>query len=225
MTGNRFIRPLRAHPRLFISVAVALLTAFLLPAEWRSGTRTIVALDIGALLFLGLSWTMMANAGAETMRRRAALMDEGQITILVLTAGAALFSLTTVAIELHGLKDLQGMETVYRVGLAGVTILSAWFMTHTMFALHYAHGYYSDADPAPDKRSDVGGLEFPGDDGEPDYWDFLYFSFVIGMTFQTSDVGISGRRLRRLTLGHSVLAFFFNTVILALSINIMAGLL
>jgi uncharacterized membrane protein len=123
------------------------------------------------------------------------------------------------------MKDLQGTAIVYRVGLAGLTILCSWFMTHTMFALHYAHGYYSVADPAEDERSDVGGLEFPGDCHEPDYWDFLYFSFVIGMTFQTSDVAISRRKLRRLTLGHSILAFFFNTVILALSINIMAGLL
>jgi len=168
---------------------------------------------------------MMMNATADHMRRRAAMQDEGQVTILILTAGAAIFSLVTVAIELHGLKDLQGMDTVYRVGLAALTILCSWFMTHTMFALHYAHGYYSDADPAGDRRSDVGGLDFSGDDGEPDYWDFLYFSFVIGMTFQTSDTAISSRRMRRLTLGHSILAFFFNTVILALSINIMAGLL
>jgi len=225
MIRNRFIRQFRAHPRLLISVAIALIVYLLQPAEWREGTRRIVALDIGALNFLILSWTMMVNATADRMRRRAARQDEGQLTILVLTAGAAIFSLVTVATELHGLKDLQGTDAFYRVGLAALTILCAWFMTHTMFALHYAHGYYSDSDPTDDKHSDVGGLDFPGDNGAPDYWDFLYFSFVIGMTFQTSDTAISSRALRRLTLGHSILAFFFNTVILALSINIMAGLL
>jgi len=222
--ANPLSRQLRARPRLLISVAVALLAFLLLPDSLRNSTRTIMALDIGALLFLGLSWTMMLGATADHMRQRAALQDEGQITILALTAGGALFSLATVAIELRGLKDLQGIDTLYRVGLAALTILCAWFMTHTMFALHYAHGYYSDADPAQDKRRDAGGLEFPGEEA-PDYWDFLYFAFVIGMTFQTSDVGISSRRLRRQTLGHAILAFFFNTVILALSINIMAGLL
>lgn len=225
MTGNRFIRQFRAHPRLLISVVIALIVHTILPAEWRSGTRTIIALDCGGITFLALSWSMMVNATADNMRLRAAFQDEGQITILVLTAGAALFSLVTVAIELHGLKDLQGADAGYRVGLAALTILCSWFVTNTMFALHYAHGYYTDADPSDGKQVDVGGLDFPGDDGKPDYWDFLYFAFVIGMTFQTSDVGISRRTLRRLTLGHSILAFFFNTVILALSINIMAGLL
>jgi len=224
MSANRLFRQLRARPRLLTSVALALLAYLLLPESLRSSTRIIIGLDIGALLFLGLSWGMMINGTARHMRLRAALQDEGRITILVLTAGGALFSLATVAIELHGLKDLQGMDAAYRVGLAALTILCAWFMTHTMFALHYAHGYYSDADPTKDRHSDVGGLEFPGGE-EPDYWDFLYFAFVIGMTFQTSDVGISSRRLRRQTLGHAILAFFFNTVILALSINIMAGLL
>lgn len=222
---NRVFRQLQAHPRLVISVIVGLIIELLLPADWRSGTRTIIALDIGALTFLGLSWTMMANATADHMRQRATLQDEGRITILVLTAGAAIFSLATVAIELHGLKDLQGSDILYRAGLAAATILCSWFVTHTIFALHYAHGYYSDDDPSDNKHSDVGGLDFPGDNGEPDYWDFLYFSFVIGMTFQTSDTEISSRKLRRLTLAHSILAFFFNTVILALSINIMAGLL
>lgn len=225
MIRNPFIRQIRAHPRLLISVIVAVLTGLLLPAAWRGSTRSIIALDVGGIIFLASTWTMMLNATADRMRRRAALQDEGQITILVLTGGAALFSLATVAIELHGLKDLQGLEAFYRVGLAGLTILCAWFVTHTMFALHYAHGYYSDSDPRDGKHTDVGGLDFPGIEGDPDYWDFLYFAFVIGMTFQTSDTAISRRPLRRLTLGHSILAFFFNTVILALTINIMAGLL
>lgn len=225
MTGNRFTRPLRAYSRLLISVAAAFIALLLLPAAWREGTRQILALDTGALIFLILSWTMMLNATPDQMRRRAALMDAGRLTILLLTTGAALFSLVTVALELHGLKDMQGADVAWRVGLAALTILCSWFMTHTMFALHYAHGYYSDLDPDDHKHSDVGGLDFPGEGKEPDYWDFLYFSFVIGMTFQTSDTAISSRSLRRQTLGHSILAFFFNTVILALSINIMAGLL
>lgn len=225
MIRNRFLRQIRAHPRLLAAAITAALSSLLLPADWRASTRDIVALDIGGVMFLGLSWTMMLNAGADRMRRRAALQDEGQITILVLTAGAALFSLATVATELHGLKDLQGMAAATRVGLAAFTILCAWFVTHTIFALHYAHGYYSDSNRKDDTHTDCGGLDFPGGDGAPDYWDFLYFSFVIGMTFQTSDTTISRRALRRLALGHSILAFFFNTVILALTINILAGLL
>jgi uncharacterized membrane protein len=224
MIGTVFVRPLRAHPRLAIAVAISLIAALLLPAEWRRTTRAIVSLDAGGVVFLVLSWIMMANSTADRMRERAAMQDDGRVVVLLLTAGAALFSLATVAIELHGLKEMNLSASLDHIGLVAGTIVCAWLATHTMFAVHYAHCYYSDADPAIDKQADVGGLEFPGCP-QPDYWDFLYFSFVIGMTCQTSDVAISGRRLRRQALGHGVLSFFFNTVILALSINIAAGLL
>jgi uncharacterized membrane protein len=218
------LRQLHARPRTVIGVAVALVLAPLMPADWPATTRIILALDAGGLVFLVSSWVMMARSTERHMRLRAALQDEGQLVVLALTAGAALFSLVTVALELHGLKDLPSDRTLGHVGLAAATILCSWFVTHTMFALHYAHGFYLDPAPGDGKQAHMGGLDIPGCP-RPDYWDFLYFSFTIGMTFQTSDVQITSRSLRRQTLAHGVLSFFFNTVILALSVNIAAGLL
>jgi uncharacterized membrane protein len=100
-------------------------------------------------------------------------------------------------------------------------VVASWTVTHTVFALHYAHHYYGDG-PAPGADDDRGGLAFPGEE-PPDYWDFLYFSFVVGMTCQVSDVQVTSRAMRRMTLMHGVLSFFFNTVILALSVNLLAG--
>ena len=222
--ANRFLRQIQARPRTLIGVALALTLYALLPADWPSTTRTILALDSGGLFFLVSTWTMMARSTEHHMRLRAALQDEGQLVVLTLTAGAALFSLVTVALELHDLKDLPPDRTLIHVGLAAGTILCSWFVTHTMFALHYAHGFYIDPAPDDGKRAHAGGLDIPGCP-HPDYWDFLYFSFTIGMTFQTSDIQIVSRPLRRQTLAHGVLSFFFNTVILALSVNIAAGLL
>ena len=223
-TSNRFLRQIQARPRFLIGVAVALILLALFPADWRRTTRIITALDSGGLTFLVLTWTMMARSTERHMRLRAALQDEGQLVALALTVGAALFSLLTVAIELHDLKDLPAGRTLDHVALAAGTILCSWFVTHTMFALHYAHGFYTDPNPRDDKIERIGGLDIPGSP-HPDYWDFLYFSFTIGMTFQTSDVQITSRSLRRQALAHGVLSFFFNTVILALSVNIAAGLL
>ena len=222
---NSFLRQITARPRTVAGVLVAVILCFLLPADWHRTTRIIVALDAGGLVFLISTWVMMARSTTRHMRLRAAAQDEGQLVILLMTAGAAIFSMVTVAFELHDAKDLQPPTAYIHVGLAAATILCSWFVTHTMFTLHYAHGYYVDPNPEDDDKLDHrGGLDIPGCK-HPDYWDFLYFSFTIGMTFQTSDVQITNRALRRQTLAHAVLSFFFNTVILALSINIAAGLL
>ena len=157
------------------------------------------------------------------MRRRAQIEDERRSAVLILSVAVATAILLTIISQLHGLKDLPSGFVALHVGLAAITILLSWFFMNTMFALHYAHGYYGDADP-PNDYKPVGGLIFPGK-VTPDYWDFLYFSFVVGMTFQVSDVQIEDHELRRAVLGHGVLAFFFNVVVLALTINIFAGLI
>ncbi|PKU21665.1 DUF1345 domain-containing protein [Telmatospirillum siberiense] len=215
---------LRVRPRLLIAVALAVILWFILPVDLRRSTRAILSLDLGGAVFLALSWTMMSRATPERMRLRARMQDEGRWTILLLTVGAAIFSLAVIAVELHGMKDLPGDGQLAHLGLAAGTIVCSWLVTHTMFALHYAHAFYGDGDGDPNTVDRAGGLDFPATE-HPDYWDFLYFSFVVGMTGQTSDVQIRGRSIRRLCLAQGVLAFFFNTVILALSINIAAGLL
>ena len=222
MARNRLFLYLRVHPRLISSVLVAISLFLALPSSLAWSARIIPSLDLGGGLFLTLTWLMMVHATPERMRRRARLQDEGRVTILVLTVGAALFSIAAIGIELRGVKDQTSPIMALRLGLAIASIVVSWLVTHTMFALHYAHSYYGDGDGGADDQE--GGLSFPQSE-HPDYWDFLYFAFVIGMTAQTSDVAIGSRAMRRLALAHSVLSFFFNTVILALSINIVAGLL
>jgi uncharacterized membrane protein len=178
---------------------------------WRGATRLLVAWDVFLMLYLVLAAHLMATSEVADMRERAAREDEGQVTILVLTVAAALASLGAIFAQLGG----QTTRAPTHIALAAATILLSWTFIHTIFALHYAHEFY-DADIN-------GGLAFPGDPAEPDYWDFVYFSFVIGMTSQVSDVGVSHRQLRRLVTAHGVVSFVFNATLLALSVNIAAG--
>jgi uncharacterized membrane protein len=157
------------------------------------------------------------------MRRRAQIEDEGRYAVLSFSAAAAIAILLAIVFELHGIKDRPSELAGFHVVLAAGTILFSWLFMNTIFALHYAHGYYGDADPSSEYRPS-GGLVFPGKH-DPDYWDFMYFSFVVGMTFQVSDVQVEDHQLRRVVLAHGVLAFFFNVVIVALTINIVAGLI
>jgi uncharacterized membrane protein len=227
----------RNRPRLFGSVLCGAIIYALLPGQLSAPIRFIIAWDLGILLYLALILDIIVRATPETVRFRAQREDERAWVILMLVVGAALASMIAIGIVLHQAKDLQGWLSTAAIALAGLTILLSWLMAHTMFALHFAHAYYGDdpddddEDPdtteseAHDPMADVaGGLDFPGKE-DPDYWDFLYFAFVVGMTCQVSDVQVTSHRMRRLTLGHGLIAFLFNTVVLALSINILAGLL
>ena len=221
--GRRALRHthIRSHPRLFVATAVGLLLYWLVPGWTGSGPAFLVAFDGGALTFLIAVWVMMARATPDSMRRRAELEDEGRYTVLGFGTAAASAVLVAIVFELHGSKNADSPG--FHIVLAAAAILLSWFFMNTIFALHYAHGYYGDADPSSGYKP-IGGLAFPGQP-KPDYWDFMYFSFVVGMTFQVSDVQIEAHGLRRLVLAHSVLAFFFNVAVLALTINIVAGLI
>lgn len=214
-------RQLQAHPRLLASIAFVAAAYFLLPHHWSIGARAMMAFDAGALLFLGLAWSMMRRAGPDRMRQRARREDAGRWAVLALAVAAGAAGLLAIGSELRAARELEGAALAYHVALTTGTIALSWFFVHTNFALRYAHEYYGDAGSTDGTR---GGLEFPGGQS-PDYWDFLYFSFVIGATSQVSDVQVTGRGLRRLVLAHGVLAFIFNTMILALAINIAAGLI
>lgn len=173
------------------------------------------------ICFLGLTWGLMVNATSDSMRRHAQQQDVGRIVILGLVTAAACSSLFAIGFILHD-KGLQNRLLVLHLALSIVTIVGSWLLVHTIFASHYAHAYYRSGKSLRECKED--GLDFPGDI-EPDFWDFLYFSFVIGMTSQTSDVEVTSREIRRLALLHGILAFFFNTTIVAMSINIIAGLI
>ena len=140
--------------------------------------------------------------------------DEGRFAILILTVLAALASLGTIVAEL-GTSQGAG-RTPGQLALATVTIVLSWLLVHTIFALNYAHDYYGEHGA---KKS---GLKFPDED-DPDYWDFVYFSFVIGMTCQVSDVAVASQSIRRTVNAHGVVSFFFNTALLALTVNIAAS--
>ena len=179
--------------------------------------RGLVGWDIGIGLYVILAFEMMARANVHQIRRRAATQDEGAIVILVLTVATAMASLLAIVALLGtsavGAAQRRSIELI----LATITIVLSWAFIHTMFALHYAHEFYD--------QSGVRGLAFPGGEEEPDYWDILYFSLVIGMTSQVSDVQVTSRAMRHLVLLHGVLSFAFYTIVLAISINIVAGLI
>ncbi len=218
-------RLLIARPRLFVSVGVALLSYLLWPADVVWITRVLIAWNIGTGLYITLYLVMIANSDATTIRWRARITDEGKFVILFLTIIAATASLAAIFAQLAIIKDLKGSAKALHLSLAGLTILSAWVFIHLSFALHYAHEYFDEHKSVTGEKSSLtGGLNFPGD-GEPDYWDFLYFSFIIGVAAQTADVSITSKAMRRTSLGHSILSFFFNSAILALTINIAAGLI
>jgi uncharacterized membrane protein len=157
----------------------------------------------------------MASSTVEKIRRRAAQEDEGQAVILLLTVAAALASVVAIFAELS--TSARGDAHRFALPLAMVTIVLSWMFIHTIFALHYAHEFYD--------VTTGGGLAFPGGEAEPDYWDFVYFAFVIGMTSQVADVGITSRQIRRIVAAHGVVAFFFNATLLALTVNFAASAL
>ena len=214
------LRLLLARPRLFFSVLVGVGVALLLPGTVIQlvVTRVIVGWNVGAILYLLLALKMMFGSSHEEMRVRAVQEDEGRIAVLVLVVTAALMCIGAIVAELALVKGLSGPSRYAHIALAGLTIATSWAFTHTMFALHYAHDYYLTA-----MRGQHGGLDFPGGQA-PDYGDFLYFSLIVGTSAQTADVALSSRKMRRTCTLHCVLAFFFNTTLLALTINIASGL-
>ena len=215
---HRLRHNVRARPRLLVSVALGLAVALLVPSGVSPTLRAVIGWDCGTAVFLGLAITMAAGATKDSMRQRAALEDEARWVFLALVAGAAFFSMFAILGLMREAKAAGGAVMLIKAVLAGLTILLSWLFAHTVFAIHYAHDYFNDlAENRPP------GLDFPSEKDDPDYWDFLYFSFVIGMTAQVADVKVLTQRWRRLVLAHGILSFLFNTVVLALSINLLAG--
>ena len=213
------VRIVRTRPRLFTSLAIGVLVsaALALLTDWRLATRLLVAWDIFVALYLALAAHLMSRSDVDRIRDRAAMEDEGQLAILVLTVVAALASLGAIFAELGTSAGAGGGRQPIHLVLATVTIVLSWAFIHSMFALHYAHEFYGNG-----RDGIVGGISFP-DDNEPDYWDFCYFSFTLGMCAQVSDATISSKSIRRTALSHSVISFVFNAALLALTVNIAAS--
>jgi uncharacterized membrane protein len=216
------------------ALAIGLAIYFALPALapplfLGAATRLLIAWNVAIVSYLVMVGFMMARSNHETMRVRAKVLDEGRHTVLVLAVVAALASLVTIILELYGLKSASTELAAVRVGVSIATILTAWSFVHVIFTEHYAHNFYF-LDGALDEGGDdietqkKKGLNFPGQPW-PDYIDFLYFSVTIGVANQTADTEVVSRQMRVLVLIHSVISYFFNTIILALTINIAASML
>jgi uncharacterized membrane protein len=219
----RLLGPFGPRPRLTLSILLGLATglACLAIPEMKVSTRLVIGWDALSLAFLGSMLVTMLQHTPTEIRARAAVDDEGRGFILTLVLLAAAASVWAVGAELGFAKDSKGLMKALRIGLAFGTVIASWFMVQMIFALHYAHEYYGvDED---DGARDAGGLDFPGDK-EPDYWDFLHFSIVIGAACATADINFTSKGLRQLGTLHSLVAFAFNTVIVALTINLTAGL-
>ena len=217
---SRMWRAVALRPRLWFALALALAVGALLPVGWlpHALTRWLLAWNVGTALYVAQAALMMQRSTQRHMRQRARLHDEGQRLILLLVALAALSSLAAIAGELSLARQMHGAAKAWHVALAGVTVLSSWAFIPVMFAVHYAHDYYAALG-----RQQSPGLKFP-DDEPPDYGDFFYFAAVIGTSAQTADVSFVSKPMRRVGTLHCVLAFFFNTTVLALLINIGASL-
>jgi uncharacterized membrane protein len=209
--------------RLVLSILAGIATYFALPASLRQEERLGAAWLASVAVFLGVVAAVVAGAPPERLRRRAREIDPRTWVLTLIVVVAATVSLFALGFTLQKPPNESTLAMAQRLTLAGLTVMASWALAHTSFALHYAHHFYGDG-PAPGPQDDRGGLAFPGDE-LPDYWDFVYFSFVIGMTCQVSDVQVTSRSMRRLTLLHGVLSFVFNTVVLALAVNLLASAL
>lgn len=214
---NNLRKIVRARPRLFVAIALGLGSAFFLPVAWTPVTRLLAAWNIMSWSYLALAGWLMVFAPPGHVRAFAEREDRGAAAILAFMSLAALASLAAILLELTTTKGLDLAHRLLHYGFTGATVLGSWCVVGTMFAFHYARGYYR----SPTARR---ALRFPDGEQEPDYWDFLYFSFTIAVAAQTSDISVMSRAMRKAVLAQSVLSFLFNAAIIGLSINIAAGL-
>lgn len=217
----KILRIVAARPRLFCCALAGLGACLLAPPHWREVTRGLIGWNIAVWAYLAAAGVMILRSQGQDIRRRAALQDEGRYAILSLALVASTISFGAIFAELAISKtdppELRGLH----IGLALATIFGSWLFVHMTFALHYAHEYFGVA-RADSEGHWRGGIEFPGAE-KPDYFDFLYFAYVIGVACATADTNISGRSLRRLATLHGILSFFYNNAVLAMTINIGAG--
>lgn len=208
---SRVSRFLQARWRLLISTVVCVLLILVLPQDFRLVSRLLIGWDAGVGLYLIMVLWMIVHSDTTVVRRQSALQDEGRITIPILTVTAALASLAAIIIWLRTSGGVS--EQPRDLALLFLTTLLSWVFIHIMFALHYAHEYYAE------HRGAGGGLRFPGGT-KPNYWDFLYFTFVIGTSTAVSDVGVTSRAIRKTVTVHGMVAFVFNVTLIALTVSI-----
>ena len=218
------IHRVQAHGRLLIGLAVAIII-FFLSQRTPPAVQAILVWSSFCFTILLMLWAIILTTTAAEVKVIAVKQDSSRTIISVFVLFASVLSLFAVVFLMRELPNPKQAGYPYHVGFAITSVILSWLMIHTIFAIRYAHLYYNLLyEERMSQKEHKGGLIFPTED-PPDYFDFAYFSFVIGMTWQVSDIQISSRRIRRIVLMHALLSFVYNTVILALSINIISGLI
>jgi uncharacterized membrane protein len=212
-----------ARQRLVLGLAAGAATFVALRGELRPASAAIAAWNAVAVLTLALDWVTILTTPQRKIRQIAQQQDLSRFLVFIFVVVAASAALFAVGFLVSVKRSQSGGHFIVHLLLTLMTVIFSWTLVHTVYGLRYAHAFYGDSDE-PRVNRHAGGLIFPGD-RPPDYFDFAYFSFVVGMTCQVSDVQITSRRMRRITLFQSVLSFGFNTMILALLINTVSGLL
>ncbi|WP_025917593.1 DUF1345 domain-containing protein [Herminiimonas sp. CN] len=206
------------HPRLFFALLLGAAAVFTLPDSWLWVTRILAGWNIAVWLYLSLMAWLMMRASHVMVQKIAEQEDEGAVAVLAIMSISAIASLAAIILELAAAHGLPASQRVLHYAFTGATILGSWSLIGTMFTVHYARMFYR----TPDSQRPLG---FPNHEANPDYWDFLYFSFTIAVAVQTSDVAVLNRPMRKAVLAQSLLSFLFNAAILGFSVNIAAGLL
>jgi uncharacterized membrane protein len=213
-------RHLRAQIRFLIALVVGIAVFFFVPIE-DLVPRILAGWNAGGWLYLALVAIKMARAEIEGIKRQSTLERESRLVVLVVVIFGSIFTILALFAQLMAIKSEHGMDRTLSISLSVSTIFLSWLLIHTVFALYYAHEFHAEGHAGSGGQG--GGLKFP-DDSTPDYLDFLYFSFVVGTTAQTSDVDVCSRDLRRVVMLHGILSFFFNTAVIALAVNLAAQL-
>ncbi|QQL48666.1 DUF1345 domain-containing protein [Mucilaginibacter ginkgonis] len=215
---------LDVHYRILISLLCAAIVFFSIFKTELSVSSIILLTWIGFVVSaIVMDWLIIFMAHPQDFKQVNTLEDSSRTMIFIIVIGAAIVSLFSIIFLLKSEKGSTPQEVTGHVFLVIASVLSSWWLVHTIFAIRYAHIYY-DTTNDDDSKKPFGGLDFPGGEKYPDFMDFVYFSFVLGMTFQVSDVEISNSQLRRLAWIHGLISFAFNTAIVALSINVISGL-
>ncbi|MFB9128516.1 DUF1345 domain-containing protein [Paraburkholderia dipogonis] len=209
---------LRNRPHMMVGLLAGLCAALFAPRSIVAGSRVLLGWDVAVWTYLVIIWFHMAMASEEDVRAHARREDQNAATVLALVCAATIASILAIVLELGTTKDLSFESKVLHSLLTGLTLFGAWFLIPTIFTLHYARLYYSSDPNAP-------ALAFPDHPQQPDYWDFLYFSFTIAVASQTADVSLRGRSARRGVLAQSILSFYFNVAVLGLCVNLAASML
>ena len=219
---RRFFFRLDAHYHLVIALVISVIVFFFVQGRYSVPGVILFTWISFALAVILLNWIVILTSHPREVRKIARIQDSSRTYIFLFVIAASVISMVAIFFLLKSGKGHAGGSVNKHILLAIGAVFISWWLVHTIFTMRYAHMYY-DTDTDDGRPKEVGGLQFP-DENEPDYLDFVYFSFVIGMTFQVSDVEISSREIRRLAWLHGLLSFAFNTAIVALSINVISGL-